>query len=66
MADIDIVQKKSSSVWLWVVLGILALAVLFWFLWGGTDPTTTTVGQAGFWEHIPGVMAAGETGQLAA
>lgn len=49
MADIDIVQKKGSSIWLWVVLVVLALAVLFWFMsgepaqvtqlqhWGGTS-----------------------------
>ena len=29
MADIDIVHKKRTSVWLWVALAIVALVVLF-------------------------------------
>jgi len=32
MADIDIVHKRGSSVWLWVVLIVVALALLFWFM----------------------------------
>jgi len=32
MADIDIVPKRGTSIWLWVVLVLLALAVLFWFM----------------------------------
>jgi bacteriorhodopsin len=40
MADIDIVQKKGSSIWLWVVLVVLALAVLFWFMSGDPAPVT--------------------------
>lgn len=40
MADIDIVQKKGSSIWLWVILIVVALALLFWFMTpGDTTPT---------------------------
>lgn len=40
MADIDIVQKKGSSIWLWVILIVVALALLFWFMSpGDTTPS---------------------------
>jgi hypothetical protein len=39
MAEIDVV-KKSSRVWLWVVIAIMVLAVLF-FMTRGTSDTRT-------------------------
>jgi bacteriorhodopsin len=40
MADIDIVPKRGTSIWLWVILAVLALAVIFWFLSGDPSPVT--------------------------
>lgn len=42
MADIDIVHKKRTSVWLWVALAIIALAVLFLLFGMTADPPTVT------------------------
>lgn len=38
MADIDIVHKKRTSVWLWVALVIIALAVIVWMLAAAGQP----------------------------
>ena len=46
MADIDIVHKKRTSVWLWVALAIIVLAVLFLLFGMTADPSTVT--------HAPG------------
>jgi hypothetical protein len=52
MADIDI-QRKSTPIWPWILLGLILLALLLWFLLGrGTDdrvatgPVTDTVAPA--------------------
>jgi hypothetical protein len=52
MADIDI-QRKGTTIWPWILLGLLALALLLWFLLGrGTTddraaaPVTDTVPAA--------------------
>jgi bacteriorhodopsin len=42
MADIDIVHKKRTSVWLWVVLAIIVLAVIVWWLAMSGQPQTVT------------------------
>ena len=34
MADIDVVPKQRSNVWLWIVLAIVVIAVIFWALAG--------------------------------
>lgn len=39
MADIDIVPKRGTSVWLWVILALLVLAVLWWFMSGEPAPS---------------------------
>ena len=49
MADIDIVHKKRTSVWLWVALAIIVLAVLFLLFGMTADPPTVT--------HAPGGAA---------
>lgn len=36
MADID-VQRKSSTAWLWWLLGLVALAMLIWVITAGDD-----------------------------
>lgn len=59
MADIDIVPKRGTSIWLWVVLVLLALAVLFWFMSG--DPTPSVQ----FDDGRPAIAAAA-AGALAA
>jgi hypothetical protein len=40
MTEIDVV-KKSSRVWLWIVMAILVLAALFFMTRGGSDNTRT-------------------------
>ena len=62
MADIDIVQKKGSSVWLWVILIVVALALLFWFV----SSRDTTAPTAQLQWGPAGVSAAGTAGPLAA
>lgn len=49
MADIDIVHKKRTSVWLWIVLAIIALAVIFLLLAmaGEPGPVTRLMERAG-------------------
>jgi hypothetical protein len=40
MADIDIVPtRRRTSVWLWVILAVIALLVLFWLLGTQAPPT---------------------------
>jgi hypothetical protein len=34
MADIDVVPKHRSNVWLWIVLAIVAIALLIWAMTG--------------------------------
>jgi hypothetical protein len=36
MADIDVVPKHHSNMWLWIVLAIVVIAVLFWAFAGRT------------------------------
>lgn len=36
MADIDVVPKHHSNLWLWIVLAIVVLAILFWAFAGRT------------------------------
>jgi hypothetical protein len=38
MADIDIVPKHRSYLWLWIVLALVILAVLWFALTGGNRP----------------------------
>lgn len=41
MADIDVVPKKGSNIWLWVIAAIVILAILWAVLaGGGNNPTT--------------------------
>jgi hypothetical protein len=34
MADIDVVPKRGTKTWLWIVLALVVIAVL-WMLFGG-------------------------------
>jgi hypothetical protein len=36
MADIDVVPKHHSNMWLWIVLAIVVVAILFWAFAGRT------------------------------
>jgi len=36
MADIDVVPKHGTRVWVWILLAIVVVAVLFWALAGRT------------------------------
>ncbi len=40
MADIDVVPKHRSNVWLWIVLAIIVIAVIFWAFRGAGTRTT--------------------------
>ncbi len=40
MADIDVVPKHRSYVWLWIVLAIIVIALLFWAFRGAGTRTT--------------------------
>ena len=42
MADIDIVPKRHSSTWMWVVLAIVVIGLIWWMTAGGTQNPTTT------------------------
>jgi len=41
MADIDVVPRSRSNVWLWVVLAIIAVVAL-WFLFGRNQTARTS------------------------
>jgi hypothetical protein len=47
MADIDVVPKSRSNIWLWVVLAIIVVAAL-WFLFArnGTNRTAWEISAA--------------------
>jgi hypothetical protein len=45
MADIDVVPKQRSNTWLWIVLAIVAIAVLVWLLAARPQTTTTDLRQ---------------------
>ena len=59
MADIDIVHKKRTSVWLWVVLAVIAVAAIFWLLMVLGEPQAiarllqTTGPSVGASFHVP-------------
>jgi hypothetical protein len=55
MADIDVVPRRRTNLWLWILV-LIALAVVLWFVIG-PDATTAPVG----WHGVPsnGEMRAG-------
>jgi cytochrome c-type biogenesis protein CcmH/NrfF len=44
MADIDVVPKRSSHLWMWIVIAIVLLAVI-WAVVGRRSNTNTPQGQ---------------------
>lgn len=44
MADIDIVPKRRSHLWLWIVIALVVLAVLWYVLAGTGAPGNDTLG----------------------
>ncbi len=46
MADIDVVPRRRSHVWVWVILAIIVLAILWWAM-NGRHSTAAT----GEWLH---------------
>jgi bacteriorhodopsin len=40
MADIDVVPKRRTNTWLWIVLAIVVLAILIWAFAGRTHTVT--------------------------
>jgi hypothetical protein len=57
MADIDVVPKNRSNVWLWVVLAIIAIAAM-WVLAGRNEPDLTT------WKLPPAAQIAEGAGEF--
>jgi hypothetical protein len=45
MADIDVVPKRKTSAWVWLLLALAIIAVL-WFVMGRT-PAAERVGRSG-------------------
>jgi hypothetical protein len=45
MADIDVVPKHRSNLWLWIVLAIIVIALIIWAV-AGRSHTTTGLRQA--------------------
>jgi hypothetical protein len=43
MADIDVVPKRSTNLWLWIILAIVLLAIIWAVMSNGASDTT--VGQ---------------------
>lgn len=43
MADIDIVPKRRSATWIWIVLLIIVVATLVWAMNRGDNPARTRV-----------------------
>jgi hypothetical protein len=41
MADIDIVPKRRSSTWIWVLLALVVAAILVWLMLGRTDASAS-------------------------
>ena len=41
MADIDVVPKGRTNVWLWIVLAIVVVAVLWWAFGRNHTPVRT-------------------------
>ena len=60
MADIDVVQKRSGSrAWIWLVLALIALAIILFMMMGqDATPTDNPV------QPISGIPAATATGWM--
>jgi len=43
MADIDVVPKRRTSLWVWIILAIVVVAILWIAL--GSRPATTRTGR---------------------
>ncbi len=39
MADIDVVPKRRSLTWLWILAAIVIVALILWALMGNNDPS---------------------------
>lgn len=47
MANIPVKKKTSSSLsWLWVLLALVVLALIAWWIWGGTNDRNQQVNNA--------------------
>ena len=38
MADIDVVPKRRSLTWLWIVVAVVIVALILWTLMSNNDP----------------------------
>jgi hypothetical protein len=52
MADIDVVPKRRSYTWLWVLLAVIVIAALIWAFAGGPTNRVTKVLQ-----HAPNIAS---------
>jgi hypothetical protein len=46
MADIDVVPKKRTNTWLWVILAVLAVLLVLWMMGMFAPETTGPVSQS--------------------
>jgi hypothetical protein len=44
MADIDVVPRRRSNTWLWIVLAIIVVAVVMMMMMGGDNNATGNSG----------------------
>jgi bacteriorhodopsin len=45
VADIDVVPKKRTSVWLWIIIAIVGALIVFALLGGFAGTETTRTGE---------------------
>ena len=64
MADIDIVPKHKSYLWLWIVIALIVVAVLWYALAGGSRPAR--VGDLGTAAPMVAEAVVLQTGGVAA
>jgi len=62
MADIDVVPKRGTKTWVWIVLALVVIAIL-WMVLGRRSPSTS--GRLANPEHVVVVAMARAGGPLA-
>ena len=42
MADIDVVPRRRTNIWLWIIVALIVIGVLWWALAGGHGSNATS------------------------
>lgn len=58
MADIDVVPKRRTNVWLWIVLALIVLVAIWWAFARSSVPVRTGLNL------VPTSTIAGSTGAV--